>query len=87
MPQVTCLAQGGCSVNVCEWSTLGGMVLRDMIVCSFNMILMHWDSVGCMLCGYAISSQQDPVSMCFGFLVFDYWYDALRQHGNVEGRA
>jgi hypothetical protein len=33
------------------------------------------------------SSQQDPVSMCIGLLVFDYWYDTLCRHGNVEGQA
>ena len=54
MPQVTCLAQGGCLVNVFGPSTLGGVVLQDTIVFSFNMIPMHQVSVGCTLRGYAI---------------------------------
>ena len=54
MPQATCLAQGGCFVNVFKPLTLGSMVLQDMIVFSFNMILMHYVSVGCTLHGYTI---------------------------------
>ena len=45
MPQVTCLAQGGYFMNVFEPSTLGGMVLQDTIVFSFNMIPTHQVSV------------------------------------------
>jgi len=54
MPQVTCLAQGGCSVNIFELSTLGGMVLQDMIAFLFNMILTNRVSMGCTLRRYAI---------------------------------
>ena len=54
MPRVTCLAQGGCFVNIFEPSTLGSVVLRDVIVFSFNMIPTSQVSVGCILCGYAI---------------------------------
>ena len=53
MPQVTCLAQGACFVNVFELLTLGGVVLQDMIVFSFNMIMTNQVSAGCTLHGYA----------------------------------
>jgi len=33
------------------------------------------------------SSQQDPLSMCVGLLVFNYWYHTMRRHWNVEGRT
>ena len=55
MPQVTCQAQGGCSVNVFELSTLGGVVLQDTIVSLFNMIPTSQGSVGCTSPDYGIS--------------------------------
>ena len=55
MPQVTCQAQGGCFVNVFELSKLGGVVLRDMIVFSFNMIPTNQVSEGCTSLDYGIS--------------------------------
>ena len=55
MRQVTCLAQGGCFANVFELWTLGGVVLRDTIVFSFNMIPTNQVSVGCTLHDYGTS--------------------------------
>ena len=75
MPQATCLAQEGCFVNEFELLTLGTVVLQDMIVFLFNMIPTNQVSMGCTSRDYAIffhSSQQDPLSMCIGLLVFNY---------------
>ena len=54
MPQMTCLAQEGCFMNVFESLTPGDMVLWGTIVFLFSMIPMNQVSVGCTWCRYAI---------------------------------